>query len=265
VDATGKGVARAVGISTITATSETQSGTALVVVVNIPVAAVTLTVAKDTVQVGRTVTFTATTKDGSGNVLTGRLVTWSSGDTTVAKVNGIGQVTGRAVGIALITALSEGQTATHPITVIPVPVASVQIAPSSLSLTPGGQGSLLATARDSNGNVLPGRPVIWSSSNPLVVGLTPRADTAVVAGGDTGAAQVTAQVETKSGTVSLSVTQVQGPPTPKVTDLIIRDKRAGHQNSIANATTLADAVSAAGLFVDESCQSTGCVGPGFTK
>jgi uncharacterized protein YjdB len=264
VDGTGKVQALTVGSATITALSETKSGTASVVSVYIPVASVTITALKDTVQVGKTVTFTATTKDGGGNVLTGRLVTWTSSDTTVAKVNSVGQVTGRTVGVAIITALSEGQIGAHSITVIPVPVASVQIAPSSLSLTPGGQGSLVAVARDSNGNILTGRPVNWSSNNTAVVGLTPKADTAVALAGDTGVAQVTAQIETKSGAISLSVTQVPGPPTPKATDFIIRDTRAGHQNSIAGATTLNGALSAAGLFLDESCQSGNCVGPGFT-
>lgn len=52
----------------------------------------------------------ATTRDASGGALTGRSVTWSSGATTVANVDGNGLVTAVAPGTASITATSEGKT-----------------------------------------------------------------------------------------------------------------------------------------------------------
>src|SRR5205807_2583798 len=55
VGMTGNVQALAVGSSVITATSEGQSGTATAVVVNVPVASVIVTAAKDTVQVGQTI------------------------------------------------------------------------------------------------------------------------------------------------------------------------------------------------------------------
>src|SRR5256885_1114178 len=77
-----------------------------------PVAAVTVSPAAPTVQVGQTAQLTATPRDASGNPLTGRVITWQSSNGAVAMVNGSGVVTAGAVGSATITATSEGQSGT---------------------------------------------------------------------------------------------------------------------------------------------------------
>src|SRR5207237_9050836 len=84
-----------------------------------------------TVSVGQTAQLTATPKDASGTPLSGRAVTWSSSDTTIARVSGSGLVTAIATGSATITATSEGQSGTSTITVTTVPVATGAVAPSS--------------------------------------------------------------------------------------------------------------------------------------
>src|SRR5439155_8194305 len=56
-------------------------------------------------------------QDASGNALAGRVVTWSSSNTSVATVTGSGLVTGVAAGPATITAASEGKNGTAAITV----------------------------------------------------------------------------------------------------------------------------------------------------
>lgn len=61
--------------------------------------------------------FTATVRDGAGNTLSGRTVTWSSSQATVATVDGSGLVTALAVGSTTITATSEGQSGTAQVTV----------------------------------------------------------------------------------------------------------------------------------------------------
>jgi uncharacterized protein YjdB len=67
--------------------------------------------------VGFTAPLTALTRDASGNVLTGRVVTWTSSNTAVASVSSAGVVTGVKVGTATITATSEGKTGTATVTV----------------------------------------------------------------------------------------------------------------------------------------------------
>src|SRR5260370_1371949 len=65
------------------------------------------------VAVGATVQLTATPKDAAGNVLTGRVVTWTTSNSAVATVSSTGLVTGVAPGGPVtITATSEGQSGT---------------------------------------------------------------------------------------------------------------------------------------------------------
>src|SRR5205823_2628224 len=90
------------GPVTITATSEGKSGTASITV-TAPVATVTVSPASASVQAGQTQQLTATLNDANGNILTGRTVTWSSNNTTVATVNGSGLVTAKTAGAASIT------------------------------------------------------------------------------------------------------------------------------------------------------------------
>ena len=156
----------AAGTATITASSEGQNGTAAITVTVVPVASVTVSPAAATVLVGQTVQLTATPKDANGSPLTGRVVTWASSAPAVATVSASGLVTSVAAGSATLTATSEGKNGTATITVTVVPVASVSVSPAAPSLQVGGTVQLIATAKDSAGNVLTGRVVTWASSAP---------------------------------------------------------------------------------------------------
>lgn len=83
-----------------------------------PVASVTLSPATAIVVPQGTIPLTATLEDAAGNVLTGRIVTWTSSDPTVATVtatgvvpavSGLAIVAGVAAGATTIIATSEGQ------------------------------------------------------------------------------------------------------------------------------------------------------------
>ena len=74
-----------------------------------PVASVTVDPASASVPVGQTVQLTATPKDANGNPLNGRVVTWSSGDTSTATVSSSGLVTAVSPGRASITATSDAK------------------------------------------------------------------------------------------------------------------------------------------------------------
>ena len=91
--------------------------TAAVTISVLPVASVAVTPVTASVSVGQTVSLAATPKDANGNALSGRVVTWVSSAPAAATVDGNGQVTGVAAGLALITATSEGQSGTALITV----------------------------------------------------------------------------------------------------------------------------------------------------
>ena len=110
----------AAGTATITATCEGRTGTSDITVSSVPVASVTVSPASASVQEGSTTQLTATPKDAGGIPLLGRIVTWSSGNTAAATVNGSGLVSGVAAGTATITATCEGKTGTSDVTVTPV-------------------------------------------------------------------------------------------------------------------------------------------------
>ncbi len=202
-DVNGNVTGIAPGSATITATSEGKSGTAAITVTNVPVASVTVSPASASVAQGQTTQLSATTKDANGNTLSGRVVTWTSSNPSVATVNGSGRVTGVGAGSATITATSEGQSGTAAITVTSVPVASVTVSPASASVGVGQTVQLTATPKDANANPLTGRTVTWSSSNTSVATVN---GSGLVSGVAAGSATITATSEGQSGTSAITVT-----------------------------------------------------------
>ena len=209
VDASGLATGVTAGSATITATSEghSGSGTLTVSAVTVPVAAVTVSPASASVTAGQTVQLTATPKDANGNALTGRTITWTSGNTSVATVSSSGLVSGLAAGSATITATSEGKSGTAAITVtaVTVPVASVTVSPASASVPAGQTAQLTATPKDSSGNTLTGRTITWASSNTSVATVS---SSGLVRGVVAGSATITATSEGKSGSSAITVTAV---------------------------------------------------------
>jgi len=120
VDANGLVTGVAPGSATISATSEGQSGTATVVVQPPVAASVQVAPGAATLTVGDSTTLTATVKDGSGNVISGAPVTWSSDNTAAATVSTTGVVKAVGAGTATITAKSGNASGTSTILVLPV-------------------------------------------------------------------------------------------------------------------------------------------------
>ena len=197
------------GSATITATSEGKVGASTIVAIPVPVATVTVAPTTQTVIVGAsTPAFTATTKDGSGNVLTGRVVTWSSSDVNTATIDPpTGIATGVAPGMVTITATSEGKTGTASLTVTMVPVATVEVAPTTQAVDVGSATpAFTTTLKDGGGNVLTGRVVTWSSSDVNTATIDPT--TGIATGVAPGTVTITATSEGKTGTASLTVNPI---------------------------------------------------------
>jgi hypothetical protein len=157
------------------------------------------------------VQLTGTALDATGAPLTGRVVTWASGNTAVATVSTSGLVTGVAAGGPVtITATSEGKTGSATVTVIAVaPVASVTVSPANGSVQAGSTYQLTATPKDASGTPLTGRVVTWSSGNTAVATVSPSGLVTGIAAG--GPVTITALSEGKSGTATITVTT---PPPP---------------------------------------------------
>ena len=203
VDGTGLVTALAGGATTITATSEGKSGSSAITV-PVPVASLTVSPGSATVAVGATQQLSATPLDANGNPLTGRAVTWVSGNTAVATVSSSGLVTAVAAGSVTITATSEGKTGSSAITV-PVPVASVTVSPAPASVQVGTTVQLTATPLDANGNPLGGRTVTWTTSASAVATVS---TSGLVTGVAVGSATITATSEGKSGSSAVTVNPV---------------------------------------------------------
>ncbi len=216
VSASGLVTAVAAGSASITASSEGQSASAAITVnapAPIPVASISVSPATSTLQVGGTVQLSAVTRDGNNNVLTGRVISWSSSSAAVATVSASGLVTAVAAGSATITATSEGKSGTSAITVsapAPVPVASVTVSPATASVQVGGTVQLTAVTRDANGNILTGRAITWSSSTTTVATVSGSGlvNTLIV-----GSATITATSGNASGTAAMTVSAVPPPVT----------------------------------------------------
>lgn len=172
VTAAGLVKATGAGTTTITAASEGKTGTAQVVVTATaptPVSTVTVTPSTASLTAGDVTTLSATTRDGSGNALSGHAITWSSSAPQVATVSPSGVVTAVAGGSATITATSEGKQGTARVTVTER-VAKVTIMPSSLTLTQTNRPSTLtASLLDGKNKPVNGVTVTWSSSDSSAV------------------------------------------------------------------------------------------------
>ncbi|HTY04955.1 MAG TPA: Ig-like domain-containing protein [Gemmatimonadales bacterium] len=229
VDTTGLVTGHLVGQAVITASAGAKSGTDTVTVVPGPVSPATsvVSVSAPTVPAGDSVTLTLTTKDGAGNPRTsgGAVVTFTtSGGTSTGS---IGPVTDHANGI--YTAFYKGVASGTPTTVgatigglavttaLPTVqvtagtdtlVATVAVTPNPVTLASGATQQLTATAKNSLGTVLPGKPVSWSSSGPGVAAVD---GTGLVTGDTAGKTAVTATVQ---GVAAIdTVTVVPGAPS----------------------------------------------------
>ena len=168
-----------------------------------PVALVTVTLDPVSPIVGGTSNATAVTLDANSNVLTGRLVVWSSSDTTIATVDpATGVVTALATGTAEIIATSEGIAGQATIEVIP-PVALVTVSLSVSSILPGSTSTASAVLSDEHFRILTGRPVAWSSTDPAVATVDPASG--LVTGVAPGSTSIIATSEGVSGSAALVV------------------------------------------------------------
>jgi alpha-tubulin suppressor-like RCC1 family protein len=155
------------------------------------------------VSVGGKATLSATLKDDQGNVLTGRVVAWSSSAPAIATVDATsGAVTGVATGTATITAASEGKTGSTTVTVSAAtkPVDAIQLTPALDTLEAFSSEIVGRILKDADGNVLTGREIRWTSSNPAVAAIDPLSG--MLTGVDRGTVTITATSEGKSATVT---------------------------------------------------------------
>ena len=164
VDANGKVTAVKAGTATITAKAGDKTATCSVTVAAKVIAVTGVTLDKTSLSLteGDAATLKATVTPANA---TNKTVTWSSSDASVASVDGNGKVTALKLGSATITATAGGQSATCEVTVDPVPVDSITLNKTSVTLKVGQSITLTATVNPSNAT---DKTVTWNSSDPTV-------------------------------------------------------------------------------------------------
>ena len=217
------GLVTAVGAGTATITVTTNDGnkkatctvTVTAPATPIPVTSIALNKTSSTLYVGATETLTVTYTPADAN--TGKGITWSTNNSSVASVaNGV--VTGVAVGTAVITATTENnKTATCNITVeaAPViPVSSVTLNKTTTSIQVGKTETLTVSVEPSNAT---DPSVNWTTSNSAVASVA----NGVVTGVAAGEATITVTSNSTPGkSATCTVTVTAGPPVPH-TDLAL--------------------------------------------
>jgi uncharacterized protein YjdB len=196
-----------------------------------PVSAVTVALGSAGLGVGQTTQATPLLRDASGVVLSGRVVTWSSSDRSVATVDRSGLVTAVGVGVAKITALSEGQRGSADISSA-VPVSTVTVLVPSPTLVVGQTTPATTVLKDASGATLTGRMVTWTSSPSSVATVD---GNGVVAAVGVGTATITATCEGRSGFAAVTVTlPPPGPPT-RMTPLTALKQTTGPGQAVLQA------------------------------
>ncbi|MEW5931484.1 MAG: Ig-like domain-containing protein, partial [Gemmatimonadota bacterium] len=214
----GAGVVSAVapGVSYVTATAGSRSGTATVTVTANPgtvPARVAIEPEAGTLDaLGASAQLGATVYSAAGGAMAGVATSWSSLDAGVATVDGAGRVTARAVGTARIVATAGALADTAAITVRQV-VASVAVSPSAPTVQAGQSQQLTAAARDANGNDVPGVAFAWTSSNSAAATVD---GSGTLRGVAAGVSYVTAAAAGRSAVATVTVTADPGTVASRV-------------------------------------------------
>lgn len=204
VDAFGVVTATSPGSTNISATSEGKSGSATLTVTQVPVASVSMAVNSATMRVGDTQIASASARDANGVALTGRSMSWTSSNPSVASVTQGGVITAVAVGSVAISASSEGQFSSAAITVTPN-VASVALTVPVTTIVVGQQSQAAALAKDGSGTTVTGVLITYSSSNLSAATITSNGAITAISPGTT---TITAAVGAVTASAQLTVTPV---------------------------------------------------------
>jgi len=213
VSSTGLVQGVATGTAKIIAQSGTKADTNTTVVIQTPVASVTVSIGAGTISVGQTTIVTATSKDGGGHVLFGRTVTWaSSAAGATVSAGGIdpgsqldtATVTGVAAGgPVIITATSSNNVSGNVKVTVSSGINHIVLSPNQFNLNTHATQQVTAQAFDVNNHPISGVTFTWSTKSG---GSIARVDmTGVVTGVAPGTDSVFASSQGKTGGASVTV------------------------------------------------------------
>jgi trimeric autotransporter adhesin len=199
------------GMTTVTATFGDFSAQAQVTVTDDAVTLTSVAITPATLSLPRGISqqmvATGTFSNGTTSEVT-EAANWSSSDAAIAGVvttgTGAGNLTGVAVGEAVITATIDGKSATAQVTVSAATVTSIAVTPDTASIARGVSLPLVATATFSDATTqdVTGQAT-WTSNNDAVVRIL---EPGLVKGETEGTATISAALSGQTGTSTVTVT-----------------------------------------------------------
>ncbi len=183
-----------------------------------------------TVEEGANAAFSCTAFDSRGIAVSSSRA-WSVSDQNVITVAANGAVTGQHAGSAVASCTIDGKTATATITVTESPVAFVELTPGAGVVVVGNSMQLVATPRDSNGAVIPGRQVQWSTADSSVATVN---SSGAVVGRVEGSADIIAMTGGKASLAKVNVGK--GKPTSVASISLSVDATTLNVGQLAHAT-----------------------------
>ncbi len=180
-----------VGMTTVSAVASGQTGTAQVTVTPEVAANVTVNPGVVTLRKGNTRTFTATVKNASGIVITGRPVRWTSSNSSIASIDQNGMLIALAAGQVAVAAEVDQIVGAANVLITEVRIETCSVTPATNRVLVGQQTQPTISLRDSAGMLLQlqGRPINWVSDNEIVAGVS---QSGVITARKAGTAKVTA-------------------------------------------------------------------------
>ncbi len=196
VDQNGKITAVNKGTTTITAKVGSKTASCNVTV-KVPLTGISLN--KTTLALNRGVTETLTVNYNPSDTTDSKTVTWSSGNTSVAKVDQNGKITAVNKGTTTITAKVGSKTASCNVTV-KVPLTGISLNKTTLALNRGVTETLTVNYNPSD--TTDSKTVTWSSENTSVAKVDQNGKITAV---DVGTTNILAKVGNKTASCSVTV------------------------------------------------------------
>ncbi len=198
------------GTATISATSAGKTATVTVTVRLIPIASISVSLQRQSIKTNDTTRIVATLRDASNAILTGRTVTWQTGDSSIVLVGTTGILFGlRPGGPVTITGSVDGLTASVTILVTPALVGSVHVIPDTTVVAPDSSKQFRVEVTDEFGGTVDTPQVAWASTAAQIARVS---STGVVTGVQLGDALILATV---GGVTGQSVVRVGVPEVAK--------------------------------------------------
>ena len=201
----GVATGQSVGIVMITASLGAVSGSATLTVTAATLTSIAVTPLTASVPKGLTRTFVATgTYSDATSVNISNIVTWTSGNITVATILSPGIATGQSVGTAAITATLGAISGSATLTVTPATLTSIAVTPAAASVPMGLTRTFVANGTYSDASIVNISNIVTWTSGAIAVATV--ASPGVATGLSVGAATITATQGAVSGSATLTVT-----------------------------------------------------------